>query len=224
MDVLPDETYTFQVRARDEAGNPDATPATWEFSKVSVLSFSQETGEAAAEYILPDELTEDVPANCGGNPAIDCPGGNPAPPSEQIYIISTRSVVRVDGANRYDVTASMIAQTMLPMKVNFSGIECDLTFNSTNGTTPTWTANLQLNVLTHPTFGERYTSGGNTSVSGIQDADFGVSGNFLCSVTPSSFFSQSVEDLVTTLISDRAMPLCMAPGPQLFETCHWVDQ
>lgn len=223
-ELLPDRIYTFQVRARDVAGNRDATPATYQFSTVSLLSFSQETGEAAAEYFIPNQLTMDIPANCGGSPQVDCPGGNPAPPTDQVSMSSTRSVLRQTGASRYDVTATMGVETLLPIRLNLPIVgECDLIFDSAaDPTPPTWTLTYQMNVVTHATFGERYLSASNHNLAGVDDEDYELTGSFACGLS-NIFTASGVADLLEGLIADRTLPTCMAPGPALFETCPWVE-
>ncbi|HYN37278.1 MAG TPA: hypothetical protein VEV82_09930 [Actinomycetota bacterium] len=222
-ELLPDRIYTFQVRARDVAGNADATPASYQFSKVSLLSFSQETGEALAEQFFPDQATMDIPASCGGDPEIDCPGGVPAPPADQLSMSSTRSVLRQNGSNRYDVTATMAVATLQPFTMNYSGIECQVTLNSANGTTPTWTATVQMDVVTDATFGERYISSSNLQITGMDDEDYELTGDFLCNLGGSFISASQIQDQLEGVLADQMPPQCMAPGPALFETCPWVE-
>ena len=222
-ELLPDTIYTFQVRARDAAGNADATPATHNFSKVSLLSFSQETGDAAAEYFIPDQLTMDIPASCGGSNSVDCPGGNPAPPADQLSIGSTRSVLRQSGSNRYDVTATMDVETLQAFTMTYSGVECQVTLDSANGTSPTLSLTAQMNLVFHATFGERFLSSSNQQLTGLENDDYQLSGSFLCTLAGAFIPASAVQDQLASIIADRMPPTCMAPGPALFETCPWAE-
>ena len=77
------------------AGNVDGTPATRAFDVETPLTEDLATVDAAAKLYFPDTVDMDVPSSCGGNPAIDCPGGNPEPPAKQLRVSSTRAIQTV---------------------------------------------------------------------------------------------------------------------------------
>ena len=221
---VPDRIYTLQVRARDVAGNVDATPATHQFARVAQMPFNQEIGEAAADLVIPDEVTTDVPASCGGSPAIDCPGGTPLAPTDQIHVTATHSVTKVNGANRYDVTATLDVETLVPMAINvpLAG-DCLLDVDSAPGASPTWTLQVQVPMLVDPLTQELYLTTQNPTLSGVASEDIYLYGNFTC-----QFLSLSIGfyiGLMTDMLANQfgsVGALCMAPGPELFQICPWV--
>lgn len=224
-EMLPDRIYTFQARARDVAGNRDATPATYQFSKVSMMSNSLETGEAAAAYLFPDELTMDVPPNCGGSPSVDCPGGNPNPPADQLSITSTaRTVVKVVGANRFDVAVTIDVETLQPIDINVPLVgDCQMTLDSGQGTTPTWRFDFPLNYVFHSGNAELHLAIGDATLNFMEDDDVELVGGFGCQFANLgvSFFIDTLRSWLTDFIRDLG-PVCMAPGPALFERCPWA--
>jgi hypothetical protein len=70
-------------------------------------------------------LTFDVPASCGGNPAVCCPGGNPQSPCGPIVIdlaarpgdLPRMELRPAQGASRLDVTMRARVQTQMDIPV-----------------------------------------------------------------------------------------------------------
>ncbi len=182
-----DVFYTFEVKAVDAAGNVDSTPAAWEFNVETPITKDQQTAELVAALLLPDAETRDVPALCGEDAAIDCPGGSPAPPDDdQLSTSSTRSVVSAGpNTDSYNVTVTHGAQTLSPAVISRSGTDCNLGLNSTSGTSPHWTIFLQLSFGSEPQFvpGGTYISSLPLSVTGIERADWVIGGSFICAST-----------------------------------------
>jgi hypothetical protein len=217
---LADEVYTFEVRARDAAGNVDQTPAASTFEILTPLSLDQETADAAAAYLFPDSVDLDVTPTCAGTPAIECPGGIPKAPSDQLRITSTRSVVEVPAANRYDVAATSTIQTLDPVVVTFSGVDCDLTITSAAGAHPTWGISLPLNFVTDGVTGELRIEPGDPSIVNAETADLSLSGeNFLCALADFSV-ALARDVIIDSLLAQVAgQALCAASGPDLLGPC-----
>jgi hypothetical protein len=217
---LPDGSYNFRVRAKDRAGNVDGTPASRTFSVETPLRNDLQTAEAAAEFYFPDAASFDVPSSCGGSPAIDCPGGTPLPPADQLAVTSSRNVVGPIGGNRYDVTATLDVQTLQPVTLSGFGADCDATATSANGASPTWTVNVSLNFVADPDSGVLRIDPGTATPSGVETTDVSISGaSLLCSATDTfkSFFISTLEDQLAGMFVGAS--LCAAPGPEYLGLC-----
>jgi hypothetical protein len=219
---LIDGSYTFKVRARDAAGNADATPASRAFNVETPLTMDQETAEAAAELYFPDAAVFDVPATCGGSTSIDCPDGTPVPPADQVSTTSTRTVTEVVGANRYDIIATTDVATLQAIKVLVPlGPNCDLTVTSANGDSPTWTFTMSLHFVTDPTTGELRIERGDLGITGAEEDDFELLGGYACQLANLGigFIIDTFVDSFSDYFMDVGYALCAAPGPAYLGPC-----
>jgi hypothetical protein len=135
------------------------------------------------------------------------------------------SVVYITGANRFDVTASVRAQT-LPMKnvsLQFAGLNCLVTFDSSLGTVPTWIVNVQLQFTFDPTNGNLHITPANSNVTGVQSGDWQLGGDFLCAFSGGVFTSSGLQSLfqntLFTYWESVGLPLCEKPAPTLVGQC-----
>jgi len=220
---LGDDSFAFRVRARDKAGNVDPTPAAWEFSIDTPLSFDAATAEAVAKLYFPDVVDLDVPANC---PSMDCPNGSPLAPSNQLHVLSSRSLVKVP-ANRYDVTVTQAVTTLQAFTLTVAGSNCMVTITSANGTLPTLTVYLSLVFHLDGTgangvnFADRIDYS-NATMTGLEDADYTITGDFLCTLGTIIPKSLVVDAYVTTLLEyfNKIGPsFCPKPGPDYLGPC-----
>ena len=216
---MADELYTFQVRATDAVGNADKTPATQTFEILTPIALTQEFAEAAAAYYFPDDAVIDVPPTCTGDVLVDCPGGVPVPPADQLSYASTRSVAEAVGQSRYDVTTTSTVTTLEPVVVSALGSDCDLTVDSAQGATPAWTARLPMNFVTDPTTGEMRIVPGQLVFSGIEATDFALTGPFACDLlaTQLSLVLDILADQIAAQLASES--LCAARGPDLVAPC-----
>jgi hypothetical protein len=215
---LPDDSYTFAVRSSDAAGNTDSTPATRAFSIVTPITESLQTAQAAADLYFPVErVALDVPASCNTNPAIDCPGGVPREPSDQLVVASTHSVAKSSTTeHRFDITAPSDVTTREAFTMTLSGVECSVSVTSANGDAPSWAVGVPLDFYFDTTWGDRRIAVGDPSVGAVEGADYALSGGFLCS--QGGFFSPSLiaaayADTLEAYLDQVGDPMCAAPGP-----------
>jgi hypothetical protein len=221
---LPDESYVFEVRARDKAGNLDATPATRAFSVNTPLTEDLPTAQAAAALYFPATADRDVVASCGGSTPVDCPGGVPAPAAPQLRVASsTPSLVAIAGTSRYDVSVTQGVSTLAPIKVTIPLVgDCNLTLTSANGTQPTWNVFVSLQFVIDSTTGERRILHQNLTTTGVEAADFTLTGSVACALA-NAFNAASIGNLYTGLLADSmsqvGWALCAAPGPAYLGPC-----
>ena len=220
-DPLPDDSYTFRVRAQDEVGNVDITPATRSFNVETPITMDQETADLVASLLFPDLGFLDIAPSCGGNPAIECPNGVPVPPADQIAVSSTRTVTEVVGANRYDVTALSDVTTVQGKEVRITvlGTNCDASFTSAPGSFSTWKTDVPLNFVTDVDTGDLRIETGSVSLTQVEDDDILIAGNaIICSLANLSvgFFVDTIADTIAGSIGGA---LCAAPGPEYIGPC-----
>jgi hypothetical protein len=220
---LGDDSFTFRVRARDKAGNVDPTPAAWAFSIDTPLSFDDATAQAAATLYFPDVADIDVPANC---PSMDCPSGSPLAPANQLHVLSSRSLVKVL-PNRFDVTVTQAVTTLQGFTLTVAGANCLITITSANGMSPTLTMYLSLQFHLDGTgangvnFADRIDYA-NATMTGLEDADYTITGDLLCTLGAIIPKSLVVDAYVTTLLAqfNKVGPsFCPKPGPDYMGPC-----
>lgn len=217
---LPDESYLLRVRARDEAGNLDETPASRSFAVETPITVSLGAAQAAASTYFPDSIDFDVPASCGGSPAADCVNGQPLPPADQLRMSSTRSLTEVVGASRFDLSVTSTVETLVPIKLDLPVVgQCDLTMTSANGATPTWRFDVPLNFVVDPVDGDYRIVPGDPAISQFENQDYLLGGSFGCTFANlgSGFFSGLMQDWLASVLIGGS--LCAAPGPEYLRRC-----
>ncbi len=216
---LGDDSFTFRVRARDKAGNVDSTPAAWAFSIDTPLSADLATAQAAAALYFPDVVDLDVPNSC---PATDCVNGLPLAPANQLHVLSSRSLVEVMGAHRFDVTVTQAVTTLQEFRLTVAGSACTITITSANGLTPTLTTTVSLYFHMDGTgYADRlYYS--DIGMSGLESADYTVGGDLLCTlgaIVPTSLVRDAYVSTVEAYFNKVGPWFCPKPGPEYMGPC-----
>jgi hypothetical protein len=215
---LADGQYAFEVRARDAVGNTGT--ATRAFEVLTPLTKDLATAQAAAAFVVPDAADLDVPASCGGNPQIDCPGGVPVPPADQLHLTASRTYVDLlETQDRVDVTAQMTVSTLVPFKITYSGTTCDVSLVSANGANPTWKLDFQELFVHPPSSTDWQVNVTNASLTQVDDADIVIdTGTVACALVASSigFFKGQLIDEFEQLFETS---LCAARGSDYIGPC-----
>lgn len=215
---LPDDSYLFEARARDLAGNADPTPASRAFDVETPITKTLQTATAAADLYLSDGLVLDVPASC---PEWDCPDGEPLPAADQLSIdLLNRTIVEQVGANRYDVTNVFDVTTLESITFTYGGVTCDVTLTPSDGVTPSWTFQFSLQFQHPPDSTEWVITAINPALSNVEAADLAFSGNVFCALLETDLVVGTLADGVADLLIERVgSPLCAAPGPDYLGPC-----
>jgi hypothetical protein len=123
----------------------------------------------------------------------------------------------------------MTVTTPAPIDVNvpLAG-DCQITLDSALGATPTWSVQMPLHYATRviPTGeNELHLLMGDVVLNGVEDDDVALTGGFGCQLASFgiSFFIGTFVDSLQDMLRGLG-PLCMAPGPTIFEQCPWIDE
>jgi len=163
--------------------------------------------------------TLDIPASCGTNPRVNCPGGVPTPTKIRIDNSSV-SVAQSTTPTTYSFSVVAHVATVSDIAFDYSGIPCGLTFNTTSSGSPTATVSgtasfandANSGLLSHLVFSGAATEG-------VEATDLLFSGGPLCSLGNSlgSFFASYIEAQIKQRTS---LQLCGAPGQDEFMICQ----
>jgi hypothetical protein len=230
--ALNDGAYTLRVRARDKAGNLDATPATRSFTVERILTADLAGARAVAETYFPDELVMDVSPNCGPAPAeidqtkVDCLNDVPLAGADQLLISSDRNVVESSPLN-YDVTVTTDVSTLSPVLVNRLTLSCATALTSAYGDDATWTITMDLTFDLDPGSGKPRATYTGLDVTGVEPEDWGVGSWPGVATTncgfPGTFTSDFIGNVYTwildTHMNELGAPMCAVTGPEYLGEC-----
>jgi hypothetical protein len=219
---LSDADYVFRVRARDKAGNVDASPATRAFRVLTPVANDLATAQAAAAYYFPNLYYIDVAPACGdgdlGGVKVDCNVGVPNPPGNQLQVTALRTVSEGGDPNYYGVTMTHAVSPVAPVEVQVSTTPCEVTLASANGSSSTWSVSAVLLFVLDD--GAWRIEPQYPSVSGVEAADFTTS---IGCITTGFFTTDLIADLYEFVLSGHmgqtAEALCAAPGPAYLGPC-----
>ncbi len=154
-----------------------------------------------------EDLTIDIPASCGDT-EICCEGGVPADScgplnidlDEQNGDLPRLEVTPVAGAQRIDVTIRTRITSAAPIPVTFSGISCDVSIDTADGSRDGITLTMNLDLPQDPDEQTTRLDVGEVSVD-FEDDDIALSGGILCSLGNTALFKGFILDLLTDNIS-----------------------
>jgi MYXO-CTERM domain-containing protein len=180
--------------------------------------------------LLGGALTFDVPASCGGNPAVCCPGGVPQAPCGPIVIDlearpgdQPRLELRpVAGASRLDVTmrARVRTQMDIPVQIPIVG-NCGVRIDTAPGANPDIKIDLPINFRQDAIAGTTRIEAGDVALTQLTSDDVRLTGSFGCQAASLgiSFFigtlTSTFGDAIKDAISSQTCKAC--PSGQVSE-------
>jgi hypothetical protein len=184
------------------------------------LTADQATAAAAAAFVLPASKDYDVTANCSAN-SVACPGGVPSNPLPQVRVQATNvNAVQVPATLRWTTTATLAVVTLQPIPVTISGVSCDVSVNSANGSVATVAGSADLNFLSYPNPAgtTNFIAVQNASITGVETADLTLTGSFTCQLADAfkSSFIPQLTDQIEAFVQGN---ICGAPEPAVFMAC-----
>ena len=181
------------------------------------LPITLATVQAAVDLMTTDTVY--VPANCGGTPALNCPGGVAASPAP---LVLTRDSVHIAASPDtmvyyFTAWATVVTPTAIPLSA--FGLDCGLTVNTAGGASP------DIQVAGTVTFVSQ-TQGGpinrvdvtQVNISGLDTGDVALTGGIGCA--SANFGISFYFGTLTSILQDQlARSFCGAPGAKLLEPC-----
>ncbi|MBA3395443.1 MAG: hypothetical protein H0T89_22535 [Deltaproteobacteria bacterium] len=151
-----------------------------------------------------------VPASCGGSTEVCCVNNVPQPTCGPLAIDLVKRatdpalvLTPVQGASRMDMTIRARVKTKMNMQVKTQGVTCQVSLDSTRGSSPDVTITAQLGFPQDATVGTTRIAAANVAVA-LQNEDIQLSGSFTCSIA--DFFIGFVrglfEDQIASQIQD----------------------
>lgn len=183
-------------------------------AQLESLAVHPVTVQAAVDFILKSPMI--VPTTCGGDPSINCPGGVAG---AQLSLPLTHTAPTVaELSNRvYSFATDVAMNNATAIPFTYAGVSCNVTINTSQGASPTvhvsGTATFAQNPITNKTYLNI-----EPTVTGLEDADVALTGDFLCTTTAASL-KPAIIATVLTAIENQGGQLCGAPGPTLFIDC-----
>ena len=175
-------------------------------------------------------LSFDVPASCGGNPAVCCPGGNPVSPCGPVVIDlmqrpgdQPRLELRpVGNASRLDVTVRARVRTMMDIPVTIPLVgDCGIAIDTMPGSQQDIRLDVPVNFTQDATAGTTRIEVGTVAVSQLTSDDVRLTGNFACQLASLGIgafigtLTSTFADAIQGAIADQACKAC--PSGQVAE-------
>ncbi len=158
-----------------------------------------------------------IPASCGGNPEVCCPGGNPSPTCGPLEIdLAARpgdqprlALTPVTGQSRLDMTIRARVKTKMALPIRYNTgiigtISCNVAVDTTRGNTQDLLIAAQIAMPQDPTTGNTRIVAQNVALSQLESADVTLSGGFGCTVADAFIgsFLGTLTDQLEGTISD----------------------
>ena len=145
----------------------------------------------------------DVPASCGGSPAVCCPGGNPVSQCGPVQIAFVTASATLTPTADPDVFTFLIPTTLktvndIPIQVPLVG-DCGLAIDTTQGGSTTVDITGQVGFSA-----DRLRMGlQSVALSGLENADVGLTGDFRCTIVTLglSFFLGTLDQALQSVAS-----------------------
>lgn len=195
-------------------------------AELQPISFSGSAATLLAFFIFQGVDTVQVQPDCGGALAAACTGGTPSSPLPTMTADLNRRAgdpPRVEAVpdaadSRYDVTVRVRLRTdaTIPITVPL-GATCGLNVDTTAGVVPDVSLSFHDNVVAP----DGPTVVSDVTVSGLESADYSITGGIACQVAGGVPLTSLVDVLVHTLTPWAAQRgvFCGAPEPAYFQTC-----
>ncbi len=161
---------------------------------------------------MPGIIEFPVPASCG-DPKICCVNNVPQATCGPLVIDLVKRptdparlvLTPVQGASRLDVTVRARIKTKMNLKIETSGVNCDVNLDSARGSNPDITITTQILFSQDATTGTTRIAGQGSTVS-LQNEDIQLSGSFVCTIAGAIAIGTVrglLEDQVAGLIDDQ---------------------
>jgi hypothetical protein len=195
-------------------------------AELQPISFSGSAATLLAFFIFQGVDTVQVQPDCGSALAAACTGGTPSSPLPTMTADLNRRAgdpPRVEAVpdaadSRYDVTVRVRLRTdaTIPITVPL-GATCGLNVDTTAGVVPDVSLSFHDNVVAP----DGPTVVSDVTVSGLESADYSITGGIACQVAGGVPLTSLVDVLVHTLTpwAARRGVFCGAPEPAYFQTC-----
>lgn len=188
----------------------DAIPAT------------NDMAQAAAVHLFGGSRSVTLEPDCAAEGVLGCVNGEPADPASVLQLTGVSlSGIKPLGVNRFDITAEVTMKSLHSIPFRIAGSNCLVDIDTAAIGSPTIVIALSLAMtnLEDPTDPANRLVPNGLTVSGFDDDDYHLSGDFLCSlgsILPSGMLADMVEAALEAWIGPG---LCGAPEPELFIPC-----
>lgn len=186
------------------------------------IAFDQVTASTVADLWFPIVEDRDVPPSCGATPPIECPGGVPRASSTNLRFTRASLAATLNPPSSFVISADLRVETVDPLAVTVSGVECSLTIDTSAGTSSTIGVRTRADLMSSPYLDYNFILQSNPEVYGLEAVDVTFSGGILCGAFNGvvSLSLDVVQEQLADMIGSHG-PLCGVPAPELVATCPW---
>jgi hypothetical protein len=185
------------------------------------LAMTQATADSAADYLFDGARDIAIAPNCATDPSVGCVGGVPVSPAPQVHAVGTSVVAtEVVGLDQWDVGAHVGLTSPAAIPVTIQGSACNLTFDTAAGANPDLLVTVSMTFQSHPNAQgpKNYIQLSNPTVSGLDTADFQLTGGLTCSLAQ-TFSSFIIDQLEAAIANQFGAAICGDPNSDSFISC-----